>query len=278
MNVDHFQSQRFELKYFIPERLTQPVRDFVAARLVLDEFCLDRPNNAYPIHSLYLDSNDFAIYWASINGTKNRYKLRIRYYTDDPAAPVYFEIKRRCNEAILKQRAGVSRAAAASLLAGQLPAPSDLVEPTPPRIAAVHRFNDLMLGMQARPKVHVAYLREAWVSPNDNSLRVTMDREVCSGPERAPGLTTEVAHPVRSFAPEILLEIKFTGRFPLWLEEFVRFFGLQRSSASKYCDGTWRLSQAGLLEPRNRWLIADFPPTNTRAPNGKVQPLQTVYD
>ena len=47
--------------------------------------------------------------YRTINGDKNRYKLRLRFYEDNPHAPVFFEIKRRMNDAIMKQRCGIKR-------------------------------------------------------------------------------------------------------------------------------------------------------------------------
>src|SRR5690349_1863711 len=115
------QLQRFELKYLVPEPTALGVRDFVRSYLELDEFGATLPNFSYPVHSLYLDSSDLKLYQATINGEKNRFKLRLRYYEERPDAPVFFEIKRRMNNIIMKQRGGVRREHVPSLLAGQLP-------------------------------------------------------------------------------------------------------------------------------------------------------------
>src|SRR3990170_1091319 len=123
MGQDRLQLQRFELKFIIKEEVALAVRSFVSSYLEIDEFGATRPNLSYPVHSLYLDSDDLRLYWETINGNKNRYKLRLRFYENRPNAPVYFEIKRRMNNAILKQRAGVRREAVDWILAGHLPEP-----------------------------------------------------------------------------------------------------------------------------------------------------------
>src|SRR2546423_437484 len=125
--ADRMQLQRFELKYIITEDVAMQARSFVSSYLEIDEYGASRPNLSYPVHSLYLDSDDLILYWNTINGNKNRYKLRLRYYENRPKAPVYFEIKRRMNDAILKQRGPVKREAVDWLLAGHLPEPSHLV-------------------------------------------------------------------------------------------------------------------------------------------------------
>jgi len=56
----------------------------------------------------------------TINGIKNRYKLRLRYYDTNAKSPVFFEIKRRMNNCILKQRGGVRQEFVAYLLSGHL--------------------------------------------------------------------------------------------------------------------------------------------------------------
>src|SRR6185295_9548193 len=125
--AQELQLQRFELKYLVPESVALRVRDFVRSYLELDEFGATLPNFSYPVHSLYLDSDDLYIYHTTINGDKNRFKLRLRYYEDRADAPVFFEIKRRVNSVIMKQRGGVRREAVDELLAGHLPEPSFLI-------------------------------------------------------------------------------------------------------------------------------------------------------
>ena len=237
MADDKMQLQRWELKYVIPEETALAVRDFVRSYLDLDEYGVGRPNLSYTIHNLYLDSDDLAIYWGTINGNKNRYKLRLRFYEDNPTAPIFFEIKRRMNEAILKQRGGVKRPAVESVLAGQLPGPDELVSGDGRQLVAVQNFVRLMVEDRAAPTAHVRYEREAWISPFDNSVRVTMDRNVMIAPEFQMRFTAEMDEPTCVFGSLVILELKFSGRFPDWFKELARVFGLRQGSASKYADG-----------------------------------------
>ena len=89
------QKQRYEHKYIVREDAALALRDFVSSYLDLDPFGATQPNLSYPVHSLYFDSPDLHLYHTTINGDKNRYKLRIRFYEDRPKSPVYFEIKRQ---------------------------------------------------------------------------------------------------------------------------------------------------------------------------------------
>ncbi|HTH46778.1 MAG TPA: polyphosphate polymerase domain-containing protein [Candidatus Limnocylindria bacterium] len=237
MVEDKMQLQRWELKYIIPEELALEVREFVRSYLELDEYGAKRADLSYTIHNLYLDSGDLAIYWGTINGTKNRYKLRLRFYEDNPSAPVFFEIKRRMNDAILKQRGGVRRCAVDAVLGGQLPAATDLVSGDARQLVALQRFVELASSHCAVPVAHVRYEREAWISPTDNSVRVTLDRQVMISPEFVPRFTAQMNDATSVFGPLVILELKFTGRFPDWFKELVRIFNLKQEAASKYADG-----------------------------------------
>ncbi len=240
MADDQMQLQRWELKYIIPEDVALAVRDFVRPYLELDEYGAKRSDLSYTIHNLYLDSEDLEIYWGTINGDKNRYKLRLRFYEDKPQSPIFFEIKRRMNEAILKQRGGVKRASVESVLSGQLPAVSELVSGDPRQLSAIQRFVELATHHRAGPVAHVRYEREAWISPHDNSVRVTLDRNVLISPEFVTRFTEQMDDPISVFGRLVILELKFTGRFPDWFKEMVRIFHLRQGSASKYADGIAR--------------------------------------
>lgn len=247
MSVDRMQLQRFELKYIIDATRALAVRDFVSSHLELDEYGATQPDLSYPVHSLYLDSPSLTTYRWTINGNKNRYKLRIRFYENNAAAPIYFEIKRRMNDAILKQRGAVKREFVDRVLAGHLPEPEHMASSDPRHLFAVQRFVEAMNRMEARPTAHVAYRREAWMNPADNSVRVTFDREVRCDPEPTANFLAEMHRPVAVFDDQVVLELKFTGRFPNWFRELAQAFHLHQCSAAKYADGLTLLGERRVL-------------------------------
>lgn len=268
MGQDRLQLQRLELKYMISEDKALAIRDFVRSYLELDEYSVDKPNYSYRIHSLYLDSDDMLTYWETINGVKNRFKLRLRYYDDQPDSPVFFEIKRRMNDAILKQRGGVRRPAVDWLLAGHMPEPEHLLSPDNARqFVALQRFSQLMLSIRASPKAHVTYFREAWVSTHDNSIRVTMDRNVYCSPEFTASLRTDLQNPVKPFGNMVVLELKFTARFPNWFKEMIETFDLVRGPAAKYADGVAMLGVEMFMRRRNRDLEGEQEQSSAAIPS-----------
>jgi SPX domain protein involved in polyphosphate accumulation len=244
MSQDHrLQQQRFELKYLVDEKITSSLRDFVSCYLDLDDYGAGRPDFSYPVHSLYLDSDDLHTYQTSVNGIRNRFKLRLRYYDDGPNTPVFFEVKARQDNCILKQRCGVRRDSVAMLIAGQLPAPEHLLSQEPRHLVALQRFNLLQCQLNARPKAYGQYLREAWVSPHGNSIRVTIDRDVRTEPCFVAKPVTSMTRPARVFRALTILELKFTTRYPNWFNELVQKFNLMQFSSAKYVEGVRMLGE-----------------------------------
>ncbi|MAJ16347.1 MAG: hypothetical protein CBC27_05075 [Opitutia bacterium TMED67] len=242
--ADNLQRQRYEHKYIIREDVALAVRDFVSSYLEIDSFGATQPNLSYPVHSLYLDSPDMRLYQTTINGDKNRYKLRIRFYEDRPKAPVFFEIKRRTDNTISKQRGGIKREALDQVVSGQLPLPEHMASDDPGHRAAIEQFIHHMKELNASPKAHVAYYREAWISSGDNSVRVTMDRETRIEVEPTYRMITGINNPNYVFGNNIVLELKFTNRYPDWFRELVRIFGLAQCGAAKYVDGVTLIGES----------------------------------
>lgn len=250
MGQGKLQQQRHELKYVIPEHLALGVRDFVRCYLDLDLNGADQPDLSYSVHSLYMDSPGMALYNSTINGDKNRFKLRIRFYNEREDTPVFLEIKRRMNNIISKKRVGVPRSCMPLILAGQIPDASYLYdhkngvgERAFNDLAIAHQeqalidFVDMVNRLEAQPVSHVAYQREAWVQPNSNKVRVTLDRQVRCEADPDARMVTAMLNPTLVFGDWVILELKFTDRFPNWFRELVEVFNLTQCGAAKYVDG-----------------------------------------
>ena len=118
------------------------------------------------------------------------------------------------------------------------PTPDDLVDPTGAQLDAARNFCRRIDQLRAVPISHVSYRREAWFSPGQNAVRVTLDRDIVCEPRSTYSLSTDLKNASDVFDPgEVILEIKFTERFPAWLAAVVWELGLVRTSAAKYVDG-----------------------------------------
>lgn len=230
-----FQRQRFELKYRINESKAQEIRFFVENYLECDPYGAANPNRSYPVHSLYLDSPGFHTYHRTVNGDRNRYKLRLRYYTTEDS-PIFFEIKQRNNRVIRKKRAQVYRNAVQDLLNGHAPTKNHLVEKSVFQQDALDQFCLLAGKLQASPKMHITYMREAYQTEDTNDVRVTIDRNVRGCRVHQNSIPSTFTNEFPVFGNTAILELKFTNRFPDWLNELTQRFHLRRESASKYVD------------------------------------------
>jgi hypothetical protein len=219
------------------------VRHYVMSYLDIDPYGALQPDLSYPVHSIYLDSPSLKTYTDTLNGNRNRYKLRIRYYENGSDSPVYLEVKRRFDKVIAKKRAVVYREAAQEIIDGRFPQRSDLVNPTDEQFEALDYFFNICSRLNARPRAHISYRREAYENEGSNAIRVTFDRQVNS--ELLDGRFLEFRtvsdDPVSVFGHEVILELKFTNRFPAWFNEIVQLYGLRQQSAAKYVDGLIQL-------------------------------------
>lgn len=237
MSFNHqLQRNRFELKFILDENTARYVRDFARSHLQRDDHAIPELHYAYPIYSLYLDSPGLTLYRATVEGQMNRYKLRIRYYNEKPWSPVFFEIKRRVNEVILKERAIVKRERMDDLLRGRCPTPDDMAKPSDfEGYSALRRFVELRNALHATGKVIVYYHREAWVTAEDDNVRLTFDRELRTA--RYDG-SLENRRWLQVPMEGVVLELKFDTRFPTWMRELVRACDLYRTSFPKYVHCT----------------------------------------
>jgi len=240
------QTRRFELKYRVSPSQAEAIRDYIRAYLTLDKY--SRPDNdpSYRVCSLYLDSNSLALYHQTCHGFKNRFKLRIRYYDSEPSNPVFLEVKRREGDVIRKQRCAITREGALPLFKGVRPDKDHLFGPTNSMedLAALDNFYKLHCNVGAKATAYVSYMREAYVSPNDDRLRITFDRRLTATRAiRRPSMT--VHNGAATSLSDVVLEIKFTDSFPNWTARMVQTFNLQRQSVAKYvyCVEALRLDQ-----------------------------------
>lgn len=231
------------MKYLVSESKTAAIAQFIKPYVRLDRYCKSQANGSYPIVNLYLDSEDLQLCQQSIQGHKNRFKLRIRSYTDDPDYPRFFEVKRRANTIIIKDRARVMASSVAPLISGTfcLPQGNGAERQT------LEQFLLYMTGINARPVVRTRYQRWAFEDILDNTVRVTFDRDISFNVTSHPDVGLNGKGWYRLPWNDVVLEIKFTGRYPAWLGRMIKCFDLRHQSVSKYVHSLKQASRASLL-------------------------------
>ena len=225
-------ASRHELKYIVEESKAESIRHQVCAHLATDPF--SDQTRGYDVSSLYLDSPTYELYAQTARGQRNRFKLRVRFYSEDTDDPVFFEIKRRDGAVVRKQRSAVRRSSVDRILNGGVPALSDLHE-SGGDLSVMNEFCRLRQGIGAYGYTYVGYRREAFGSGGTlSNVRVTFDRDLVAGNHR-------VGDPLLILPPDIsprvggvILELKFTDRFPRWMHDLVQVFQLERTSVPKY--------------------------------------------
>lgn len=222
---------RFEIKYRLGEDHAEAVRAWIArsGHLQADEHG-EGGSAAYNVHSLYLDNSDWAIYKETRAGLQQRYKLRARCYEWSSTARVFLEVKHRAEEYMWKTRAEVTKHDAVRIVNNQVPVdarPSD----------ALDNFRALMDRRHAYPRVWVTYRRHAYVGGVRDLVRVTFDTKIRAAPP-----THDLSEPDKWFVvPDSagieILELKYSGSYPLWVGDMVRKFDLERKAFSKFRHG-----------------------------------------
>ena len=75
----------------------------------------------------------------------------------------------------------------------------------------------------------------AWGTSGATTEPESVDSETLAVAEPEP--TLEPDQEEMPFEPDVILELKFTARFPNWYRTLVEAFDLMQSSAAKYADG-----------------------------------------
>lgn len=208
----------YELKFVLPDVQVDAVLDWAREHLPADPHASWSADETYRICSVYLDTDDLAVYRRQPGFTGSKYRLR-RYGGEET---IYLEEKRKCRGWVSKVRTGISEAELALLQTPDLPA----------EWAGVW-FRQALTEQQLRPRCQVAYCRLAREGETEGEpVRLTIDRHIeCS---RVAGLL-----PDRQFEPQArisltLLELKFRNGLPRLFKGLVRTFGLSPVATSKY--------------------------------------------
>lgn len=224
---------RFECKYLIHDELAERVRHWIQPYVQPDPHAAASEDHSYRISSLYLDTQDLRLYHETVDGIEKRNKLRIRSYSRDPRSPIFLEIKRRHDRVVEKVRAKVGLDTVTKVLAGKAPRAEELGFEGEAR-DSYEEFVRLYSELAAVPVLHVGYRRQAYVGIFQTDVRVTFDREIIAVPAGCRD-ALEFDTDAESVEPvKVVLELKFNDRFPSWMQDAIRHFGLDRTSYSKY--------------------------------------------
>lgn len=216
---------RYEMKYPLDLAQADVALKWAQSFCVPDAF---GDAGRYEVISLYFDTRDDRLMTSTLEGFRDRFKVRVRAYSREERAPLFAEIKRRLGRVVAKERARGTRDAIRALLHGQ----AALLEPLDRGLV----FRSLVERLALRPRVWVRYQRQAFTSAFGDGARLTVDDRIEA---QIPSLddplypSPELWVPVPTDQPR-LLELKYHGAFPAWMDRLVGAIGVRRSSFSKY--------------------------------------------
>jgi hypothetical protein len=219
---------RFEEKYVLDPFQYRAVTTGIAGFMKKDNFSKAGVKGQYFVGSLYFDTSDYRAYMEKITGERNRIKLRIRSYTPvyEEAKFVSVELKTRSGRLIIKYGTHAPISAYDEYMkTGSWGVSNDPV---------LIEFERIARLQCQKPKVVVAYEREAFTSLRPSGLRISFDHAMRYA--RATDLFPK--DPIYRSQPgyPIVLEIKTPDEGPDWLRKLVRDLSLKAEPHSKYAN------------------------------------------
>ncbi len=229
----HF--RRWEFKYRVPIGIADRIIPQMLNYMDWDEYTVG--DHGYEVNSLYLDSPRFKCYHEKLDGLQLRKKVRIRSYhrTIDKDSNLFFELKRKSGDVILKDRIIVK----GEDYFGFLEDPFGLMKV---EVYDKEFLNEYLYETSynlMKPVVLVTYLRKAFVSRFDKRFRVTFDYNLSfATPEvSAVGGVDFDTDYERKYDDLVIMEVKFNGAMPKWFHDIIEMYGLRKDRFSKYCKG-----------------------------------------
>ena len=106
-------------------------------------------------------------------------------------------------------------------------------------------------SIKAKPVILIRYMRQAYEDDSENRVRVTFDRKLAYNVTAKPKVTLN-GHQGWQYhlLGSVILEIKFTDRYPAWLSRMVECFNLRQRSMSKYATSIQEACSMGLCVRR----------------------------
>jgi len=200
----------------------------------LDENAKGRISNHYTVRSIYFDTPELHFYSEKIEGVPNRKKVRLRGYDthEQSNGVVFTEIKRKYQIPILKNRAKMKYKDAIALFEQKKHISEVLSKKA--ALENANRFFYYIGKLNLKPVVLVTYDREPYLSKTDDTIRITLDKNLRSS--SFPSLEDLYSEDLKVAMPDhFILEVKFNQYYPGWMKAIAHALNLRQVSASKYC-------------------------------------------
>ncbi len=246
--------KRYEKKYL----LTQA--QYEAMRLGMAPYMQPDAHPQYSISNIYYDTDSYDLIRASLEKPIYKEKLRLRSYgVPGQRDTVFVEIKKKYDDVVYKRRItmemqaaalylnGVPEEAAGQTISGLASFPSERQMANSGQAnhglpsnhqtsnaSQITREIDYFLNLyQPRPRVFIAYDREAYAAADGGELRITFDTALRARTNDLDLRLGDHGLPLLSDAYR-LMEVKIPGTAPLWLARLLSANAIFPTSFSKY--------------------------------------------
>ncbi|PIP67259.1 MAG: hypothetical protein COW93_01160 [Parcubacteria group bacterium CG22_combo_CG10-13_8_21_14_all_41_9] len=227
----HF--QRFEFKYLLSFDEFNQIRKRLRQYVSLDGFARDSNKGFYEVISLYYDSPKFYYYYEKIDGAVRRKKIRLRAYKKDDlfAGNIFFEIKRKHDAIILKDRILMDKEQYNNFIKNESFGNIDFANKKDAQ-NIIEEYDQERFTKCLEPKILVGYIREPYIGTYNKNFRITFDYNI-----RAKISENLFEHDLDTqvLSDGVIMEIKFNGRLPYYIKEIIDQYNLERIAYSKYC-------------------------------------------
>ncbi len=180
----------------------------------------------YDLHNIYYDTPDNALIINCLGHPQYKEKLRLRTYGEpDETTPCFLEIKKKFKGTGVKRRIAVREQEAYAYMNDhvQLEDHSQIAE----------EIDYMVSRYSLSQKMFIAYHRKAFSGIREKDLRITFDTDICYRLDHL-SLHKTGEETMITEEDEVLMEIKVSDRYPMWLTEILSEMKLFRHTFSKY--------------------------------------------
>jgi hypothetical protein len=254
--LEQLADKRIELKFMLDEPLAESVMHWARQHLGVDAHCDSRWGDSYEVNTLYLDNDDFDVYYRreGVDGCKHR----LRRYGHEHT--VWLETKRKRNFVVHKNRTAVdehevarwreqvqlqeTRTADPALTSQMRAAPESLHRQSHCDNASTVAwcgdwFANRVVQLELKPVVLVHYRRFARTAYlGGESLRLTIDSEIEARVARDWSVATRdegrQIEQVQQIGGARILELKFNNSMPALFKQLLQAYPILATQFSKF--------------------------------------------
>ena len=227
---------RLEYKYLVPLELLPTLRQQILPYVELDYYASITGIGNYTVRSIYFDTADLKYFFDKIEGLEVRKKVRARVYNSlNESSMLFLEIKRKNQNTVMKSRAKFNYKCLPELFTTKENTDrlfrSILDEENYLNLKSFyyHVYKDVL-----HPVILICYEREAYFHKFNKTLRITMDLNLRSFLTNQLDQVYDEEKIVNCICDKFILEVKFYGGLPVWLNNVIASLHLNRQAVSKY--------------------------------------------